>query len=140
MKTKTPLLMLGIGLTIGIWVGSSLKDSSSRLPQQSEDASALKGYAAAWSANSTVIEVAANASDDKFLSYFPKEVLERMEQQGYRIRWRINEGKTSPSEGRLYQIKSTPRPHTLDPLSEQQGRQTLDLIDLRYDPPQIEMR
>ncbi len=140
MKTKTSIFMLGIGLAVGILVGYSLKDSTSHSLQQSADAFVLRDYVAAWNTNPAAREAAAKSSDDDFLSYFPKEVLEQMDQQGFRVQWRIDEGKTAPSKSILYQIKNAPRPNTLDPLSEKQGRQTLDLIDLRYDPPQIEMR
>jgi hypothetical protein len=140
MKTKTPLLMLGIGLAVGVLVGYSLKDSTAHLPQHSADAFVLKDYVTAWNTNSAAREAATKSSDDKFLSYFPKEVVEQMDQQGFRVQWRIGEGKTVPSKSILFQRQDAPQLNSLDPFAAPHKGQKFDLIDLRYDPPQIEMR
>lgn len=122
MKTKTPILMLGIGLTVGILVGYSLKDSTSQLPQQiSADAFVLKDYVAAWNANPTAIEAAANMSDDEFLSYFPKDAVRLKGKSVIRL----------PK-------KDLPQLDALDSLEVPYKGPKLDLIDMRYDAPQLD--
>lgn len=111
--------MLGIGLTVGILVVHSIKDSTSHLPQQkSADAFVLKDYVAAWNANPAAREAAANMSDGEFLSYFPKDV-ERLR------------GKSVIR----FPKKDLPQ---LDPFAAPYKGPKLDLIDMRYDAPQMD--
>ncbi|HEY1172140.1 MAG TPA: hypothetical protein VGH19_12275 [Verrucomicrobiae bacterium] len=144
---KTSFAMLGIGLAVGMAIGYSLNEPAVVVKERAdirEREAMEKAMSQFKSTYMTALEqrqqVSLQSSPDKFPSYFPKEIVEKMESQGFNVQWRVNEGQTAPSKSILYRQWKMPSTYAPESLmsSPKRFQNHLDLIDLRYTPPNIE--
>jgi len=112
MKTKTPILMLGIGLAVGIMVGYSLKDSVPAGEQMRMDELTL------ISKNIRLIPLRSSGADSQV-------------QKGELI------FQVGPSRMPSKPVSPAKTPAQFDPLAPVMNP-SLDLIDMRYEAPQLD--